>query len=430
MSSPYNLLPSSVKALHQIIYSELINDDITIVKTSAEKWGAMIKTKRWGLFSTYTFVVKPNYNSVGYNAALRLIEAVVYENNTWNLETNASSFFDVKGKCVWEARKGTSVRLDKFGRIWVKENGKMGLFNHNFQFVIPSVHEGMWSITAEYFVAFNNGQYRVYDASNIVLISFEAKRLFNEVHKGKFIVEKAEGGFALVDVPSRKLTDIPFSHLLRATSNTYAAPTSESLNFFKSIVNSTEDDDEYHDICKYKGKWGIAAADGSVVIPNQYDYIDFLRNPKYFKVAIGEILSGEFEDALGENRRTISNLKWGIIDNKNNIIVPIEYDWIKEVESTLWAVYQGGQVYYNDEYQEDYWTIEGGKLGVYNMQKLVVPIAYDTIMLTWFRVKNYIFVQNNTRYFNGDEAPYDVYTFSGQRIEVNKPDPRDHYNGS
>ena len=84
-------------------------------------------------------------------------------------------------------------------------------------------------------------------------------------------------------------------------------------------------------------------------------------------------------------------------------------------------VYKGGQVYYNDDYQEDYWTIKGGKLGVYNGQQLITPVEYASIDKNWFRVKDYIFVRKEDQ-----PEEYDVYTFDGQKLETNKPNPRNH----
>jgi len=62
------------------------------------------------------------------------------------------------------------------------------------------------------------------------------------------------------------------------------------------------------------------------------------------------------------------------------------------------------------------------------MEKLITPVQYDTIDLSWFRVKDYIFVQNGAEYFNGRSKDYDVYTFQGERIVRNKPNPKNHRN--
>lgn len=63
----------------------------------------------------------------------------------------------------------------------------------------------------------------------------------------------------------------------------------------------------------------------------------------------------------------------GIIDANNKVILPIEYDWIDEDSATSWIVYRGGKVFYNDDYQENYWMIKGARVHVYHLDQLIYP---------------------------------------------------------
>jgi hypothetical protein len=226
---------------------------------------------------------------------------------------------------------------------------------------------------------------------------------------------------------SKKMQDLPYSYILPARSNTYAAPDKTNQRKFKAILQGTLGDDNFSDfeMLYYQGKWGILDEVGKEFIPCQYVYIDFFRNPSYFKVAMGE-LTLDFE----ENSHHIfcTGGKWGVINTENQVIVPLIYEWVEEIHETLWAVNIGGKVFYNDDYQEDYWTVRGGKWGVVNAKgKLIVPPQYDVYMKNWFRVKDFIFVQNdnNTPYFD-DKKPFDVYDFEGNQIINNKPKPKNH----
>jgi hypothetical protein len=261
---------------------------------------------------------------------------------------------------------------------------------------------------------------------NNIILDFSYDEIFNISKNQKIIVKNKHSQYYSFSINNCLLESLPFGKILYPSSNTYAAPSVESFKLFKSVVNCVENDEfEEHEISKYKGKWGIIEVDGEVKIPCDYDYIDFLRNPNFFKVCKGNL---QFKDEEDNNRLILENAKWGVIDSNNNEIVPAEYDWIDEVESVIWVVYKGGQVFYNDNCQEDYWTIKRGKLGVYNLGKLIIPIEYDTISLSWYRVKDYIFVQNGTECFDSNSKNYDVYTFEGEKIERDKPDPQNHYN--
>lgn len=421
-TTPYNLLPQRIKILYRVIYSELVTDDLTIFKNMSGQWGVLKKGKKWGFNTWYSCVVKPRYHSVGYNKQLEMIEAVEIVNNEWDSTTNVFHYFNTSGKLLRQLEKGTSANIDQHGNIIRKKNGLYGLFDTNFNVLIEPHYERLRAIDDTYFIAYKNQQYGIIAVTNKLLLEFAYTEIFDKTINNRVIVVKNSAYFSF-DLINQTLEALPFDQVLRPTSNTYGAPTRNSLSLFKAISDCTNEEDmEEEDMAKYKGKWGIIEADGSIKIPLEYDYIDFLRNPRFFKVCKGNLVINDWEDVESDYRLNVSgDAKWGIIDAENNIIVPLEYDWIDEVESTIWVVYKGGQVYYNDDYQEDYWTIKGGKLGVYNGKQLITPVEYASIDKNWFRVKDYIFVKKE-----GQPGDHDVYTFDGQKIETNKPNPRNH----
>lgn len=425
--SPYNLLPGYIKRKFEIVYSELLVDNITLFKNKDEKWGVIIYRLKFGLIPTYSYLVEPIYNSVGFNKTLKLITAYQYENNVFNEDKNIVFYFDLDGTIVWQSKKGESIlRIDEYGNIFLKWDNKIGILNQSFTQIIAPKYERLDTINSTLLKAFVNGKYGIINFPDETMLDFRFHEIFNTIKDNKVIVRNDET-YSTFNIETYALTQLPFSKILGASSNTYKAPSPESFKFFKCISNLKEysDFDEYaFEILKYKGNWGIINAAGEIIIPNEYAYVDFLRNPNYFKVGLGDIEIFEFEDEY--NRTAIKNIKWGIVDINNQVIVPIEYDWIDEVEATVWVVYKGGTVYYNDDYQEDYWTIKNGKLGVYNYKKLITPIEYDVIKKNWFRIKEYIFVQKGKEYFDDNSNEYDVYSLDGNQISFNKPKPRDY----
>ena len=427
--SPYNLLPGYIKRKFEIVYSELLVDNITMFKNKHEKWGVLIHRFKFGLIPSYDYLVEPIYNGVGFNKTLNLIAAHLYENNVFHQDKNIAIYYDLNGAIVWQSIKGESIlRIDEYGNIFLKRDNKIGLLNKSFTQIIAPKYERLDSINSTLLKAFLNGKFGIINFSDETILDFSFDEIFRTILNNKVIVRNEET-YSTFNIENYSLTQLPFSKILNPSSNTYKAPSSESFKFFKSISNLKENselDDYDFEIVKYKGNWGIINAAGEIIIPNDYAYIDFLRNPNYFKVGLGEIEIFDFEDENEYNRTAIKNIKWGIVDINNQVIVPIEYDWIDEVESMVWVVYKGGSVYYNDDYQEDYWTIKNGKLGVYNFNKLITPIEYDVIKKNWFRIKEYIFVQNGKEYFDDNSNDYDVYTLNGNQIKSNKPKPRDY----
>ena len=421
-TTPYNLLPQRIKILYRVIYSELVTDDLTIFKNMSGQWGVLKKEQKWGFNTWYSCIVKPRYHSVGYNKQLEMIEAVEIVNNEWDSSTTIFYYFNTSGKLLRQLEKGTSANIDQHGNIIRKKNGLYGLFDTNFNVLIEPQYERLRAIDDTYFIAYKNQRYGIIAVTNKLLLEFAYTEIFDKTINNRVIVVKNSAYFSF-DLINQTLESLPFDHVLRPTSNTYGAPTRNSLSLFKVISGCTREEEmEEEDMAKYSGKWGIIKADGSIKIPLEYDYIDFLRNPRFFKVCKGNLVINDWEDVESDYRLNVSgDAKWGIVDAENNIIVPLEYDWIDEVESTIWVVYTGGQVYYNDDYQEDYWVSKGGKLGVYNGQQLITPVEYASIDKNWFRVKDYIFVRKEDQ-----PEEYDVYTFDGQKLETNKPNPRNH----
>jgi len=421
----YNLLPKNIKNRFQIIYSELVCDNITIFKNRSEKWGALIETKKFGIFANYQYLVTPVYNSIGFNKIVNLIEAVKYENDKWNRDENTFYFFSIDGKLKWKSEKGTSVSIDRNKYIISCKDKKYGLLDADFNTLILPTYDKLISLEGRCFIACKNHLYGIIDLKESIILDFNYSDIFTTAYNSKAIVKDLNGKYFSFDFKKDLLISLPYNKILPASSNSYKAPSVGSFNQFKSIINCVEIEYEDLEMKRYKGKWGIINADGSIKIPNEYDYIDFLRNPQYFKVCKGDL---QFRIEEDDSRLIAFNAKWGVVDINNNIIVPIEYDWVNELEATIWAVYNGGEVFYNDDYQEEYWTIKGGKLGVYNLNKLITPIEYNSVKTSWFRVKDYIFVQNGNEYFDENTMDYHVYTFEGEKIEKNKPNPKKYFN--
>jgi hypothetical protein len=252
---------------------------------------------------------------------------------------------------------------------------------------------------------------------NNLILDFEYISIYAFTKDLKSRIRNTKNELFSFDYNTRKIEKLPFDQILFTQSNTYGAPTGKNCHYHKSLINSIETKIDYYgtDLAEYIGKWGIIDSSFNIIIPNKYDYIDFLRNQNHFKIAIG---NPEFENE-GEHL-VLKNMKWGIIDEDEKIILPTNYDWVDEISNNLYAVNIGGELYFDDEYQVDMWKIKGGKWGVYNSHnKLIVPLEYDKILLSSYQVKGYIFVQNE-----GND--YDVFTFNGDKIEQNKPSYRDY----
>ncbi|MDA3614329.1 hypothetical protein [Polluticaenibacter yanchengensis] len=160
--SPYNKLPNDIKRKYKIVYSELLCDNVTMFKNKDEKWGVISSKKKFGLFNFYDFLIKPIYNSVGFNKDLKLIEAVKYENNVWNQDKNTFLYFDLNGKIIWQSKKGERVRIDNFGNIFINRANKIGLLDkESFNQRIEPKYQQLDALNNTLFKAFQNSKYGI-----------------------------------------------------------------------------------------------------------------------------------------------------------------------------------------------------------------------------------------------------------------------------
>jgi len=198
-------------------------------------------------------------------------------------------------------------------------------------------------------------------------------------------------------------------------SNTYGAPEGKCRHYRKAIVNCVKDDFAFveNDMVWYKGKWGMLDGDNKQIIPTDYDFIDCICNDSQFKVALGDLMV-HYSDEL--ETYVAWGAKWGIINENNEILVPIEYDWIEEIALNNYAVNVGGTLEYNDGYQEDYWFARNGKWGVINSSnRVIIPVEYDSYYNRCSKYKDIFIVQKGKSYFD-EEEPYDVFDFNGNLL--------------
>lgn len=417
----YNLLPENVKLLYEIKYGGILKNHIVIFKNKSQKWGALLH-QPFDL-PEFKLIVEPIYESTSFNSKINLIEAVNYLNGKWEFNHINYNFFDTAGNLKGRVEDITSLRTDDLGSIFIEKFEKIGLLDNDFKILIDPIYNELLAIEQGIFNARKNDNWGIIDRYENILLDFSYHKIFYYSKNRKVIIQDKEKRYFIFDLITLQKTKLNYDKILECSSNTYKAPSEASYPYCKTITHLERTEFDDYEMSKYIGQWGIIGADAEMIIPNEYAYIDFLRNPNYYKVAKGEF---QFENEYVVDDKLIAkNIKWGIIDAANNIIVPIKYDWVEEVEETIWVVNEGGIVYYYIEDYNDYWAVEGGKRGVYNGEKLIVPIEYDQVYYNWGKVKDFIFVKKGkiNFYENND---YDVYDFDGLKITKNKPLPKDH----
>jgi len=305
----YNLLPAAVVARYAVVSSELVHEAITIFKNSDEKWGVLQEITA----GVFTLLVEPVYDL---------------------------------------------IRIDESGRLLVLKNDGMGLLDKNGEVIIAFSYVSLSHLQGDLYKAQQGDGYGIIDVSENVLLPFKYKYIFTYVENDTVIVQDLSDRYFSFHFPSRELHALPYDSIFPATNHTSsggrAAP-----GLYKVIRECQETEFDYYDngMSAFTGIWGIIHADGSIKIPCEYAFVDAFVNPRFFKVA-----KGSFNFYFDEEGSLIAEgVKWGVVDADNNIIVPIEFDWVQEVEDTVWVVNRGGTVFFNDDYPAERWEVRGGE---------------------------------------------------------------------
>lgn len=309
----YNLLPKKIKKTYQVRYSEQFKYGVTIFKNHADKWGALKEERIWGLWTRYKLLIPAIYDGgVGYSGAVNLIVAVAYEQGKYHQDTVVYSLFDQEGHPVWQAPAGTRVIINQYAHIMICRKDKYGLLNRNFETIIAPVYERLSAINEQYFIARHQSNYGIIDAAHNIILDFIYPELFEATLNGSLMVRDKHKNYYSFNIDTSSLTPLPFGKILWGISNSHLPRPSGSPYVFKSIIGYEKRAEDFSDyeMSKYKGKWGIVSADGSVIIPNEYDYIDCLSNPGYFKVCKGELSFEEEEEEEGCYRLVAKHGKW------------------------------------------------------------------------------------------------------------------------
>lgn len=222
------------------------------------------------------------------------------------------------------------------------------------------------------------------------------------------IIEE-NGCFYQVNEQEEKLQQLNYTHILVPDSNIHNV---RRFDIRKVIKNGSRIDEHPlgNELTKYSGKWGLINIDGTPLIEAKYSFIDLFRSRAYFKIMDGIIkfdLNDDYENIMVGG-------KSGVIDKNGQVLIPPKYTWIEEINENLFAVNQGGTVYYLELESIKCWRTRGGKWGVVNQyDEMVVPIIWDSLKIHDYTYVDEICVQNNTIEFNPKENYY-VFDLKGE----------------
>ncbi|MFN6377665.1 MAG: WG repeat-containing protein [Flavobacteriales bacterium] len=425
----YQDIPDRIREKFHIVFSENLDDKTILFRNDQNKYGVLQFKNTFGLFNGYHCLIPPEYNLLYFNRSFELFRGIQYSNGKYDFQKNRHYLFDKSGKILLELPPGEELDIDLFDNIILRRSRLFGLLNKDLSELVTPRYESLRAINANFLAAQMGGKmgFIRQDGSPVLDITFD--EVICRIYDHQVLLRKDNIYYSFVFETST-LKQLPFSKIL--PDHKKETPLSmTSRAFFRSVMNFRRYDlIMTHDypygygdlLLNYRGHWGIIDGIGNIVLPNDYSFVDFFENPNFFKVGLGEIELEEHEDREGYHTSSLKNVKWGVVDKNNKIVVPIIYDWIQELAPSIWAVYNDCTVYYDISGDAEGWQHIDGKVGIYNHDKLIVPVEYAEHACFYYRINNYVYVRTNTSpMHDGTSMDYDAYTLDGIKIEENKP---------
>ncbi len=423
----HNALPTNYKKLHRI-QSDVYYPEGKVIMF-------MLDGRKWGVLkilddNQFKLLIEAKYTSIGYSKSLKLITAVHYSTSKTTSKFKLYHFYDLNGICVGSIKGKLTVNIDDFGNILIQKSRLYGLLNQKFEYAINCQYDRLHPLDKGIFVAQRHAipgdiatkiNFKaIVNAKNEIITDFGVKaEIFSYSLNQKVIFyhEESKPNYSVFDFRRNKRSDLNFDKIIYGGDERYMA----KEHFYRTVSNYQEivfdkiDDDVLPTLIHTRGNWGIILPDGQEIIPPNYDYIDVLPHG-YFRVGVGKI-SVEYNKDKDDDIINANGMKWGVIDQNNNIIVPIEYDWIMPLFNDSWIVKVNAEITFNISEPKYGWNCNKGQSGVYHSKyKLTVPPIYGHSYI-FSQEERLVRFQKKGHQFNRNK-PYFTFNEKGKKVFI------------
>ncbi len=273
-----------------------------------------------------------------------------------------------------------------------EQDGKTGLVDQNGNIAIPAIYDYL-TILNENLVSVVNSDYMgVLDClgNEIIPIEYDANWSDNcNLINGCMIRVIKNDNVGLTDLKGNWIIPLSYEWISEfdASGKYIIGRKNEMYNLMDNDANiiyeNYEDISTMYGTDKYiritqNGFCGVADYNGNIVVPMEYERIDFIKD---------NIFAVKKYD------------QWGLIDIENNVIIPLEYKWIGRVADDLVDCYTfdekdylfsisgdfiaESQYYISDTYISTNSLIiveDNGKYGAMNRNnQIIIPMIYESL---------------------------------------------------
>lgn len=252
---------------------------------------------------------------------------------------------------------------------------RQGVLDENFEILLPALYDTLRDINEERYLCSINNYLGILNDRFEVIIPLK----FREIQYNKTLrIFKAREQINEEGHSIYRIFDP--NGLLLATLN-YGVVNFTASDSCYTVYDIDIAYDTYIDDSQIIGSQGLLDHNFNILIPPIYDLI--FKGEKFIAVyEMRDAVTGhdyESEEAhYAECYYTLDGGKWGIFDHDNNLVIPFQYNWIEHTFSdALFLINPTGLMYYYQGEQEDgAWYVKHGLWGLINHKNevIVAPI--------------------------------------------------------
>jgi len=208
----------------------------------------------------------------------------------------------------------------------IKQDGKWGVIDEHGKIIVPCKYEDIGVNCNELILAKWNGKYGYINGSGKVIIAnaFDEAGIFTE----EFAYVKRNGKFGYIDKKGKKVIDFLYEEAKNYSDK--LAPVKHNGKWgFVNSKNKIVVPFIYSEVLPYYNNYaivkdkdrkvGVIDKTGNIVLPIENEGIFYGFNNNFV------VLRKEISDSV----RNIFSIRWGLVDVRNNIIIPFNYKFIE-----------------------------------------------------------------------------------------------------
>lgn len=281
-----------------------------------------------------------------------------------------------------------------------KQEKLYGAVDDQFNTTIPVIYDELDALEEDFIKATQQGLIGVYNPANRLIIPVKYNSVLQDKYSKRFIVGK-QGTHHLYNYDGLLIKSLDFTSL-------YISHKQEKVRIKTFIADPEFDHHEDTDDQLKIGKWGLLDENYNELIPPQYALL--YNGPNSVLVMNGKLKIDRSVDPWPgmQTYNFATGGHWGVCSFSNDIIIPISYDWIDFTSNKeRFLVNSGGKMFYLKTWNRPpFWGITGGKWGLINEKnEVLVPLEYDLVT----DKNNQILFQHSTKIVFDINQPY--FTF-------------------